>query len=304
MTGTPRVAVVGAVNVDLVVRVERLPAPGETVTDGMFSQHQGGKGGNQAVAAARVLGDTGDVVMICAVGGDDLGRQALDALRGDGIALDPAEPSSDRPTGVALILVDGSGENQIAVAPGANETLQPATVRAALERSEPTVVLGSLEIPSAAVIEAADWSHERGVPFVLNPAPMDAPVVRDLQNRVAYLLPNEHELAQLGGTPPGVTVIETRGADGVRIHGADGDEHVPASAVDAVDTTGAGDCFSGVFAAGLAEGRPLREAVERAVTAAAMSVTVTGAREGMPTRRQLDERLSDQPSSTDPPGNA
>jgi ribokinase len=297
----PRVAVVGAVNVDLVAQVAQLPGAGETVTDGIFSQHQGGKGGNQAVAAARALGDAGDVVMICSVGADDLGRQALDAIRAEGITLEPVEPLSDQPTGVALILVDQTGENQIAVAPGANDTLGPRTVRDALDRSTPTVVLASLEVPVAAVAEAADWCRAHDVAFVLNPAPMNAQLVRDLQGHVAYLIPNEHELEQLGEPPPRVVVIETRGADGVTIHGHDGADNVPASSVDAVDTTGAGDCFSGVFAAGLAEQRPVREAVERAVAAAAMSVTVAGAREGMPRRDDIDERVAERRAATSPP---
>jgi len=293
----PRVAVVGAVNVDLVVQVERLPGAGETVTDGTFSRHQGGKGGNQAVGAARALGDAGDVVLICSVGDDDLGREALDALRREGIAIGSAEPPSQRSTGVALILVDEHGENQIAVAPGANEALDPGAVREALDRSAPTVVLASLEVSAAAVSAAADWCHDRDVPFVLNPAPMNAALVRELQERIAYLIPNEHERDRLGDSAFGGVAIETRGSDGVIIDGPDGKERVPAPTVDAVDTTGAGDCFSGVFAAGLAEGRPLREAVERAVVAAAMSVTVAGAREGMPTRHQIDERLSQRPSA-------
>src|SRR3954451_15833583 len=288
----PRVAVLSAVNVDLVVRLERLPAPGETVTDGTFSRHQGGKGGNQAVGAARALGDSGDVVLICSVGSDDLGRQALDALRAEGIAIEPDEPLSERPTGVALILVDELGENQIAVAPGANDAIEPRTVRDALERSTPAVVLASLEVPPATVAEAAAWCHAHEAAFVLNPAPMNAALVRELRDGVVYLIPNEHELQQLGDVVPGVTVIETRGSSGAVIHGPHGDDHVSAPAVDAVDTTGAGDCFSGVFAAGLAEGRPAREAVERAVVAATMSVTVAGAREGMPNRRALDERLA------------
>lgn len=294
MTDRPRVAVVGAVNVDLVVQVERLPGPGETVTSGIFSRHQGGKGGNQAVAAARALGDTGDVVMICSVGTDALGRDALDALRAEGIALEPAQVS-DRATGVALILVDRNGENQIAVAPGANDAMDPRAVRDALDRSLPTLVLASLEVSAAAVVEAAVWCHAHDIPFVLNPAPMNAALVQELQDRIAYLIPNEHELEELGGAVSDVVVVETRGADGVTIHRADGEERVPAQRVDAVDTTGAGDCFSGVFAAGLAEDRPLREAVERAITAAAMSVTVAGAREGMPTRRQLAEHQPDRP---------
>lgn len=292
----PRVAVVGAVNVDLVVQVGRLPAPGETVTDGIFSRHHGGKGGNQAVAAARALGAAGDVVLICSVGRDDHGRQALEPLRAEAITLDPGEPLSERPTGVALIIVDAGGENEIAVAPGANDVLDPRTVRESLERSMPTVVLASLEVPTEAVAEAAAWCHEREVPFVLNPAPMNESLVRDLHNRITYLIPNAHEFAQLADALSAGVVIETRGAEGVTIHPDGPDGTVPAPPTDAVDTTGAGDCFCGVFAAGVAEGRSVRDAVERAVVAAALSVTVVGAREGMPNRREIDERLAQRPT--------
>jgi ribokinase len=290
MNARPRVAVVGAINVDLVVTLGRLPGAGETVTDGSFARHHGGKGGNQAVAAARALGDAGDVVMICSVGSDDLGSDALAALRDDDIAIERADLTSERPTGVALILVDGNGENLIGVAPGANDMLEPQTVHAALERSSATVVLGSLEVPGASVAAAADWCQDHGVPFVLNPAPMDTGLVSGLADRIAYAIPNEHELAQLGDALHDGTVIETRGSSGALIHGPN--ERVPAPQVDAVDTTGAGDCFCGVFAAGIAEGRPVRVSVERAVTAAALSVLVAGAREGMPTRRELEERVS------------
>jgi ribokinase len=194
-----------------------------------------------------------------------------------------------------LILVDDHGENQIAVAPGANDSMEAHLVRDALARSMPTVVLASFEVPAAAVTEAADWCRERDIAFVLNPAPMKAALVRDLQDRVAYLIPNQHELERLGDESFAGVVIETRGSDGVIIHGRDRNEHVATSTVDAVDTTGAGDCFCGVFAAGLAEGRPVPEAVERAVVAAAMSVRVAGAREGMPHRQQIDEGLSGRP---------
>ena len=288
MTDRPSIAVIGAVNVDLVVSVERLPGPGETVTHGTFAQHQGGKGGNQAVAAARALGDAGDVTMICSVGDDDLGRSALDALRAEGITAVPDDPTPGARTGVALIFVDAEGENEIAVAPGANDSLTADAVRDALARSSPSVILASLEVPGDAVGAAAEWSSAHDVPFALNPAPMDTEIVRRLAGRIDFILPNEHELAQLGDAVRDAVTIETRGPDGVVVHGSDGDEHVPAPRVDAIDTTGAGDCFVGVFAAGLAERRPVREAVERAVAAAAMSVTQPGAREGMPTRDAID----------------
>jgi ribokinase len=162
----------------------------------------------------------------------------------------------------------------------------------ALDRAAPTVVLGSLEVPPDAVTAAATWCTQHDAPFVLNPAPMNTDLVASLRGHIAYITPNEHELEQLGDASPSTIVIETRGASGVILHGPSGDEHLGAPSVEAVDTTGAGDCFNGVFAAGLAEGRQLREAVERAIAAAAMSVTVAGAREGMPTRPDLDEHLA------------
>jgi ribokinase len=293
VTDRPRIAVVGAVNVDLVVSVDRLPGPGETVTNGTFAQHHGGKGGNQAVAAARALGDDGDVTMICCVGRDDLGTSALDALRAERITIAPADPTSSERTGVALILVDAAGENEIAVAPGANGSLTAETVRDALDGSSPTIVLASLEVPPDAVTAAAAWSAEHHGHFVLNPAPMNAELVAQLADRIDYIVPNEHELAQLGDVSRDATTIETRGGDGVVVHGPDGDDHIPAPKVGAVDTTGAGDCFVGVFAAGIGEGRPIREVVERAVAAAAISVTRAGAREGMPTRDAIDAATAD-----------
>lgn len=284
MTGS--VVVVGAINVDLVVTGTTLPEPGETVTGGVFAQHHGGKGGNQAVAAARALGGTG-VVMVGSVGNDALGHDALDALRAEGVATSVAiRPGV--PTGVAVIVVGPDGENQIAVAAGANAEITAGDVTTAFAQvQEAGVVLASLEVSHGAVRAAAAWCSEHGVPFVLNPAPSQ-PWAAEVAALASFVTPNEHELETLGDLPDGVVVVETLGKDGVVIRSNGGEERVEAPTVDAVDTTGAGDCFNGVFVAGLAEGLEPRAAAERATSAAAMSVTKVGAREGMPTRVELD----------------
>jgi ribokinase len=286
---TGSVVVIGAINVDLVVSGAPLPAPGETVTGGVFAQHHGGKGGNQAVAAARALGGHG-VVMIGAVGNDSFGHDALDALRAEGVATS-VSMRPGVPTGVALICVAPDGENQISVAPGANAGLTAGNVTSAFAQvHEIAVVLASLEVSHAAVRAAAAWCSEHQVPFVLNPAPVQ-PWTAEVAALASYVTPNEHELGAMGTLPEGIVVVETRGRDGVVIR-SDGDEHrVEAPAVEAVDTTGAGDCFNGVFAAGLAEGLDAAAAAERAAVAAAISVTEVGAREGMPTREELDAFL-------------
>jgi len=288
---TPTVAVLGAINVDLVVRAPELPRPGTTTTDGVFSRHQGGKGGNQAVAAARALGGHGQVAMLGCVGQDDLGREAVDALRVEGIDVEGVARASDAPTGVALIVVDDAGENQIVVAPGANLRLELPHVLAELERTAPGLVLVSLEASPEATIGAATWCASRGVPMLLNPAP-PRPWAREFLGAATYLTPNTHELEALGALPDGLVIVETRGAEGAAIRAPGIEElRVQAPAVESVDTTGAGDCLSGVLAASLAEGMDLPTAVRRAVDAAALSVTVRGAREGMPTREQIQEAL-------------
>jgi ribokinase len=304
VTREATLAVIGAINVDLVVSGAALPRAGETVAGGVFTQHEGGKGGNQAVAAARVLRPEADptpdasrppdprVVMVGAVGDDPaLGVAALDALRRDLVETSDVLIVPGVSTGVALIAVDPGGENQISVAPGANAHLPPEHVVHVLERRAPNIVLASLEVPAAAVRAAVGWASERGTPFVLNPAPAGG-TASEIATEATYVTPNASELERLGPLPPDVVVIETRGALGALIH-AEGERiAIPAPPVVAVDTTGAGDCFNGVFAAGLLEGRPLEEAVHRAVVAAALSVRERGAREGMPDPRQIDRMLS------------
>lgn len=295
-----RLVVLGSLNMDLVVAGVPLPCPGETVVGGRFEQHHGGKGGNAAAAAARALTGgplEGLVAFLGAVGDDEHGRAALRALRDEGIGVEHVRVLPDAATGVALIVVAPDGENQIAVASGANARLDAPRVDAAVRSllAEGGVLLSSLEIPLDVVLAGARAARAVGATVVLNPAPAGAfdPVLTDLAD---VLTPNEGELAVLGGPSvlladrPGLRLVVTQGPAGVRVIGAHGAEALLSAyrAGDIVDTTGAGDTFSGVLAAGLLEERPWTEAVRRATIAAGISVTVAGAREGMPSRAAID----------------
>jgi len=303
----PRVVVIGAVNVDMVITGAPLPRPGETVIGGTFSLHHGGKGGNQAVAAARALRGgplDGCVALIAAVGDDSFGREALAALEAEGVNVGSVAARSSVATGVALVAVDARGENQISVAAGANGTLRPSEVEAALRPhlADGVVVLASLELPIDAVLAAAYVTRESGARFILNPAPaQNVPVA--LLRQAAFVTPNEGELATLVPDAPGgpdaaahqlsyadreLRIAVTLGSQGVLAIGPDVDAHLRALEVEAVDTVGAGDAFNGAFAAALAEGRPFVEAVRRGRTAGGLAVTKPGAREGMPTRSEID----------------
>jgi len=303
MTGMDgRVLVVGSVNVDLVVAASRLPAPGETVLGGAFSQHQGGKGANQAVAAARA---GAAVTLIGAVGDDAFGAAAREALAGEGmdvrrVATRPA------PTGVALIVVDAAGENQIAVASGANALVVPGDVSpTALDAAD--VVLTGFEVPMATVVAAARGARERGVPAVVNAAPAEALpaallaadpilVLNELELTITSRAPDlDGGLSALAARTRGPVVV-TRGDRGVVV--ARGAERIaiagsPADAV--VDTTGAGDAFTGVLAAWLAGGESLEAAARAGSAAGALSVGRSGAREGMPRASELMAFLADHP---------
>ena len=299
MPGGPLLVVIGAVNVDLVVRGVPLPAPGQTVTGGVFERHHGGKGGNQAVAAARGLRGgslDGAVRLVGAVGDDDIGTNALEALQAEGVDVSRFDIARGVATGVALIVVDEHGENQIAVAPGANATPSRADIQAALDDIDArSVVLASLEVPLDAVRHAAERCREAGGTFVLNPAPASAEAA-SLLALANVVSPNESELRLLGEDAESIRakhrdlhVILTEGSRGAVI---DGRTAIFPPKVDAVDATGAGDCLNGVLAAGLLERLPLEEAVARAVTAASISVTRPGARSGMPTRDKINTAVA------------
>jgi ribokinase len=292
-TAAGRVIVVGSVNIDLVVTVERLPAPGETVIGGRFAQHHGGKGGNQAVAAARLGAPTW---FVGAVGDDEFGRSARFALEAEGVDTSELRTVGDAATGVAFILVDAAGENSIAVAGGANSALTPGHVRESLGRLVPRpgdVVLVGHEIPTAATAAALEAGRDGGATTILNPAPaigLDASTV----GLADLLTPNALELATLRGSgiQPERTLVSL-GAAGARLTGREGTVEIPALAVTAVDTVGAGDTLNGALAASLALGHPLEDAARRAVAAASLAVTRAGAREGMPTADELEAARRD-----------
>jgi ribokinase len=288
---TARVIVVGSVNIDLVVTAGRLPGPGETVIGGRFGQHHGGKGGNQAVAAARLGAPTW---FVGAVGDDDFGRAARAALESERIDISELRGLPDVATGVALILVDARGENSISVAGGANEALTEAEVDESLRRLAPTngdVVLVGHEIPTASAAAALRAGRAGGATTILNPAPatgLDAETVA----LADLVTPNEGELSILraAGIEP-ARMLVSRGAAGAELREGDTELQIPAPAVEAVDTVGAGDTLNGALAASLALGLPLEEAARRAVAAASLAVTKAGAREGMPTADELEAAL-------------
>ncbi|HEX7196588.1 MAG TPA: ribokinase [Candidatus Limnocylindria bacterium] len=289
------VVVIGSLNVDLVVVADRLPEPGETVLGGRFEVHDGGKGANQAVAAARV---GARVSMIGAVGNDEHGERSLAALAGEGVDTSRVRRVEAEPTGVAIVAVGPRGENQIVVAPGANATLElDDEDRAIIAASDG--ILTNHEIPSAATLDALRTAHASGIAAILNPAPARA-LPSEVLSLGPILTPNEHELVvAIGNDITGAAldelatrhsgpIIVTQGPAGALL--VDGDRRdrfegrLPPRVV---DTTGAGDAFCGVLLAWLAEGRSLEEAITAANAAGALAVSAAGARGGMPAREAL-----------------
>ena len=289
----PAIAVVGSVNLDVVVPVERHPAPGETVLGGDRVDLPGGKGANQAVAAAR-LGR--DVAIVGRVGADAAGRRLREGLRAEGVDVRHLAEDPDAPSGVALIAVAADGENTIIVSPGANARVSARDVEAARDvLAAAGVTLLQLEIPPEAVAAAV---RAAGGTVVLNPAPARALDPAVLEG-VDVLVPNRGELGLLAGAPapedagqavalaravPGPrAVVVTLGAAGAVVVEQARVEHVPAPEADAVDATGAGDAFCGALADALSRGAELVEAARWGVAAAALSVERRGAQAGMPT---------------------
>jgi ribokinase len=292
------VVAVGSINVDLVLRVEELPAAGETVTGSAFERHGGGKGANQAVAAARA---GAEVLFVGAVGDDDFGEQAVRELERDGIDTSRVARLAGEATGVALVIVDAAGENMIAVASGANAALSPELVQEALDGvGSGAVGLLSFEVPDAALVSAAQvFGRASTRALVINPAP-----ARELPSELLelnpILTPNASEVRALAAgaavddaardlaARTGAIVVVTLGAEGALLVSGGSCERFAAPQVEAADATGAGDAFSGVLAASLAQGHELRAAVRRAVAAGACSVQAHGARGGLPSREELD----------------
>jgi ribokinase len=298
---TANVCVIGSINIDLVVFADRLPAPGETVTGGRFTVHDGGKGANQAVAAARA---GADVTMVGAVGADDYGQRAVAALEAEGVDVSRLRVHPTEPTGVALIAVGPRGENQIVVAGGANEAWELDAADRALIASA-SVVLTNHEVSTAVVEDVLRAAHDADVTAVLNPAPA-RPLPADVLRLGPILTPNEHELVvgigndataaaldELAALHRG-PIIVTQGPSGALL-ATDGHRQRFAgrTAPSVVDTTGAGDTFNGVLAAWLARGGSLEEAIVAANAAAALSIGATGARAGMPTQAAIEAFLAD-----------
>jgi ribokinase len=296
-----RIVVVGSVNTDMVVKSDRIPAPGETVVGGTFMMAAGGKGANQAVAAAR-LG--AQVTLVAKVGRDVFGDQALENFRGEGIATEYIVADPQAATGVALILVDRSGENLISVASGANAALSAADVaRADAAIRAADVLLMQLEVPLDTVRCAADLAAAAGVSVILNPAPAAA-LDDALLSRVTILTPNESEAQRLTGIavvdePSALAagenllargvqnVIITMGARGALWIARGRHCRFPAVAVEAVDTTAAGDAFNGSLACGLAAGESLETAIRQGCLAGALAATRLGAQPSLPTAAEL-----------------
>jgi ribokinase len=293
-----RVVVVGSINVDLVVATQRLPRPGETVLGGELARHLGGKGANQAVAAARA---GASVTMVGAVGRDADGDESVAALEAEGIDVSRIRRVDAR-TGVALIAVAPDGENQIVVAPGAN-AMVPAD-DASLPRVETGggVLLACLEVPMAAVIAAVGAARRIGLQPIVNPAPAQR-LPPEVLAAGPIVTPNQEELRALtgaGDTDAAVgwlldagarAVIVTLGDAGALLADGSRRERFAGHLVNVVDATGAGDAFSGVLAAWVARGYPLDVATEAANAAASLSVTRPGARGGMPSRAAIETAL-------------
>lgn len=309
----PRILVIGSCNTDMVITGDRLPAPGETVVGGRFVMFQGGKGANQAVAAARA---GAQVALLARLGDDSLGKQALDSLNNEGIDTSLITIDRHAATGVALIMIDQYGENLISVAPGANNNLLPQDVLAAQQAiAEADLLLLQLEIPLATVVQAVQVAKSASTPVLLNPAPApNSPLPEELLRNVDYWTPNRIELAQLTNqqrdhpqsiislsrkllTENTKAVVTTLGAGGALIVSAELQHQEPAYPVKPVDTVGAGDCFSACFAVACAEGKTLHDAVRFAIVASALATTRYGAQASMPRREEIDHALAHWPTA-------
>ncbi|HEY0919281.1 ribokinase [Devosia sp.] len=295
------ITVLGSTNLDLIGTVSRLPGPGETVPGGQFSTAAGGKGANQALAARRA---GAQVRLFCAAGTDSFAADALRLLRADGVDLGGLK-TFPGPTGIAMILVDGQGENVIAILPGANAAMGEAEAEAALSGMVGgDVLLLQQEIPQAATARGLALARAQGVTSILNTAPFLASTP-ELAKTASIVIANETEFALLAdgsqdalearmaawAKAHGQTVIVTLGPDGARAATPTHSISVPAYPVDPVDTVGAGDTFCGYFAAGLDAGLDLEPAMRRAAVAASLACLTPGAQPAIPHAGQVDAAL-------------
>lgn len=314
MSSPSRIIVLGSINTDMVIRSCRLPGPGETVIGGEFYQAPGGKGANQAVAAARAA--LAPVTFIGAVGDDHLGHEALDRFKTENLNCDWIKTVPGEPSGVALILVDGNGQNLISVASGANARLRPEDIDALPDAvfAQATVFLTCLETPLATVARGLARAKRAGLTTVLNPAPASREIIdAGLLALVDVLTPNEGEAALLTADcendegskteSPAAraalrlerlgcrAVVVTLGSEGCLVVDQEM-TRIAGCPVRAVDATAAGDAFNGVLAVALSEGRSLLEGAEWANAAAAISVTRRGAQPSLPCRAEIEAFLS------------
>jgi ribokinase len=304
------ITVVGSFVVDLTARTPHMPVPGETVLGRGFKMGPGGKGGNQATAAARA---GSQVSLITKLGDDEFGAIAVKSFRADGINIDYTPISKDYSTGTALILVDDSGENMIVVNLGACGAITREEVFAAEETiRKSSVVVVQLETSNEAIVAAVELAHKYGVPLIFNPAPYKENYPDEILPRVTYATPNETEAGYMAAMEivdddsalkaaakikeRGVkTVIITMGKRGCLVYaGAEDYDFIPSFQVDAVDTTGAGDAFNGGFAHAIEKGMELRDAVRFASAVAAISVTRFGTAPAMPLEAEIREFLQNR----------
>ncbi|MDY0409778.1 ribokinase [Virgibacillus soli] len=290
-----KVVVVGSSSMDLIVTANQRPLAGETLIGDSFYTAPGGKGANQAVAAAR-LG--AEVSMIGRVGDDAFGKEILDNLQQNGVAVNHVEPVTGNASGTAHITL-AEGDNSIIVVKGANDEVTPSYVKEAEETlKQADIILIQQEIPIETVAYIAAFCHEHHKKLLLNPAP-----ARKLSEEViayaTYITPNEHEFAVLFGNNKRAEILAkypnklliTEGKNGVRYHNGTREEVVPAFVVDPVDTTGAGDTFNAAFAVQIAEGNDISSALRFANCAASLSIKKLGAQGGMPTREEVERSL-------------
>jgi ribokinase len=307
------IVIVGSLNMDFVARVDALPRPGQTILGDDFQMFPGGKGANQACAAAR-LG--GRVRMVGRVGGDIFGRELRNSLDTSRVDVSAVIRTQGTATGVGLIFVDARGQNMIVVAAGANSALTAADVEQALSNMTSGYLLIQLETPIETVVAAASLAHWHGVTVILDPAPARV-LSRDLLASVDIITPNESEaLALLGreGTTialkdapeiaravrelgPGTAIVKL-GANGAFLSTASAAAHFPAPRVEVVDVTAAGDTFNGALAVALSEGKDISEAIAFANVAAALSVTRSGAQASIPARADVDARMVSAPGGS------
>jgi len=305
---TARVAVVGSINMDLVVRCQNLPRAGETILAASSAEIPGGKGANQAVAAAKV---GAEVSMIGRIGDDAFGPRLLSNLQAHQINTDHVLPCSETPSGIAVITVDDAGENSIVLSPGANSLVSGEDVehaRAVIEDAD--VLLVQLEVPAATIVTALRIAKAAGVKTVFDPAP--APQVWPGEFAIADVIcPNETEAGAMTGmavnsietaiqsagvlsTQTGGLAIITLGSDGAVICTPDGDcQHIPTGVTNVVDTTGSGDAFAGAFAVRWAETNDPAAAIHFANAAGSLAATRLGAQTGMGTRAEIDQQVRD-----------